>query len=220
MNNKDKKRVDQDVRPELWFKNYDYAGPEKANKTSPGKGLYNGKMDKYKSVKDFIEQKRKRRRELKNAKFTSDQLLRAANKFYHLLAQKVEESDGTIVTLSVRPTVNDILTRMNFNNKVQNTVQNMVNKNNNLRGNLNVSSFVTNASLSPNGWIIDPANSGLKVDGTLANQPEIRQLISGINQALFKSVAAQFNRLTKGGSLTGNKITDHVTDISETSIDV
>lgn len=63
---KDKKRVDLDVRPEgPWFKNYDYGDPDKATETSPGTGLYSGKMDKYKSVKDFIDQKRKRKHELR-----------------------------------------------------------------------------------------------------------------------------------------------------------
>ena len=89
MNKKDKKRVDLDVRPEgPWFSNYDYGGSEKATETSPGKGLYNGSMDKYKSVRDFIEMKRKRRRELKKATYTSDQLLKAATRFSDLVAQQ------------------------------------------------------------------------------------------------------------------------------------
>jgi hypothetical protein len=104
MNNKDKKRVDQDIRPKLWFSNYDYVGPEEATEISPGKGLYNGKMDKYKSVKDFIEQKRKRRRELKNAKFTSDQLLKAATRFSQLVAQE------TSIDYSAIDSVKQVLT--------------------------------------------------------------------------------------------------------------
>lgn len=104
MNNKDKKRVDQDIRPKLWFSNYDYAGPEEATEISPGKGLYNGKMDKYKSVKDFIEQKRKRRRELKNAKFTSDQLLKAATRFSQLVAQMSSSGDATTLSQTLKDT--------------------------------------------------------------------------------------------------------------------
>lgn len=50
---------------ETFFKNYDYGGPEEASETSPGRGLYNGKMDKFKSVKEFIEKKRKKREKLK-----------------------------------------------------------------------------------------------------------------------------------------------------------
>jgi len=60
---KDKKRVDLDVRPypSPWWKNYDYGGPEEGeSEVSPGRGLYSGKMDKYKSVKDFIEKSRAR----------------------------------------------------------------------------------------------------------------------------------------------------------------
>jgi hypothetical protein len=48
----DKKRLDLDVRPQNPLrKNYDY-----------GEGLYFGKMDRYKSVKDFLEKSRKNRR--------------------------------------------------------------------------------------------------------------------------------------------------------------
>jgi hypothetical protein len=62
----DKKRVDLDVRPEgPWYSSYDYGGPEEASDSGPGRGLYNGKMDKHKSVKDFIDKKRKRKRQLR-----------------------------------------------------------------------------------------------------------------------------------------------------------
>jgi hypothetical protein len=67
---KDKKRVDLDTRPypNPIFQNYDYGGPKDGNETSPGTGLYNGKMDQYKSTKDFINNSRKRnRKRRKNA---------------------------------------------------------------------------------------------------------------------------------------------------------
>lgn len=61
MSKKDKKRVDLDVRPEgPFYENYDYcADPDEPG---PGPGLYQGKMDKYKSTKEFIEESRKRKR--------------------------------------------------------------------------------------------------------------------------------------------------------------
>jgi len=60
---KNKKKEDLDTRPQLFWKNYDYGGPEDGeSEVSPGKGLYNGEMDKYDSVKDFIEKSRKRMR--------------------------------------------------------------------------------------------------------------------------------------------------------------
>lgn len=83
----------------LWFSNYDYGGPENATESSPGRGLYNGEMDKYKSVKDLLAKKRKRRRELKNAKNISDQLLKAASRFAQLVAQ-VQMASGDATTLS------------------------------------------------------------------------------------------------------------------------
>jgi len=64
-NKKRKKRVDKDIRPwpSPFWRNYDYGGPEEGEtEVSPGTGLYFGRMDKYKSVKDFIEKSRKRMR--------------------------------------------------------------------------------------------------------------------------------------------------------------
>ena len=61
MTKKDKERVDKDTRPEgPWYQNYDYLADPKED--GPGPGLYQGKMDKYKSVKDFVEKSRERRR--------------------------------------------------------------------------------------------------------------------------------------------------------------
>jgi hypothetical protein len=61
---KDKKRVDKDVRPapNPFFNNYDYGGPEEGSETSPGTGLYHGSMGKYKSVGDFLDKSRKRKK--------------------------------------------------------------------------------------------------------------------------------------------------------------
>lgn len=57
----------EEIRPTLLFKNYDYVDQTKSQKENgkefgPGSGLYHGKMDKYKSVKDFINSDRKRKR--------------------------------------------------------------------------------------------------------------------------------------------------------------
>jgi hypothetical protein len=61
----DKKRVDLDVRPHgPLYRNYDYGGPEDGEEdgkeVGPGRGLYNGPMDKYKSVTDFREKTKQR----------------------------------------------------------------------------------------------------------------------------------------------------------------
>lgn len=76
---KDKKRENLDVRPiGPLFRNYDYGGPEKATETSPGRGLYNGPMDKYKSVKDFVNKKRKDRKALRRKAWLEILLLKTA----------------------------------------------------------------------------------------------------------------------------------------------
>lgn len=51
-------RQDRDTRKHVLFRNYDYTS-EDPSEISPGGGLYNGPMDKYKSVKDFIDKRRK-----------------------------------------------------------------------------------------------------------------------------------------------------------------
>lgn len=55
------KKVDLDVRSKRFFQNYDYGGPEEGD-SGPGRGLYSGRMDKYKSVKEFIEKSRARQK--------------------------------------------------------------------------------------------------------------------------------------------------------------
>lgn len=81
---KNKKRVDLDVRPHPspWFSNYDYVDENKEQKEKgklgPGSGLYHGKMDKYKSVKEFIDSDRKRRRKQRK-KALAEIILRELN---------------------------------------------------------------------------------------------------------------------------------------------
>jgi len=60
---KSKKRVDLDVRPypNPLFTNYDYGGPEGGSDVSPGTGLYQDSMGKYKSVSEFLDKARKRK---------------------------------------------------------------------------------------------------------------------------------------------------------------
>jgi hypothetical protein len=59
------------VRPEVFFKNYDYGQQTKSEKENtklgPGSGLYEN-MDKYKSVKDFINSDRKMKRKQRKKK--------------------------------------------------------------------------------------------------------------------------------------------------------
>ena len=59
---KGKKRVDLEVRPHgPLFRNYDYGGPSGGSDVSPGTGMYQGPMKKWKSVQDFLSKSRKRK---------------------------------------------------------------------------------------------------------------------------------------------------------------
>lgn len=73
MTKKEKKNLD--IRPEIIYKNYDYVdqdkGEKKKTKSGPGAGIYNGKMDKYKSVKDFINTDRKMKKKQRKAALDS-----------------------------------------------------------------------------------------------------------------------------------------------------
>ncbi len=58
--------------PGVFFENYDYIDQNKKEKEKtkfgPGGGIYNGEMDKYKSVKDFVDTDRKMRRKQRKKK--------------------------------------------------------------------------------------------------------------------------------------------------------
>lgn len=63
------KKDTTDERPGPFYRNYDYGGPEDASDSGPGRGLYNGNMDKYDSVSDFLAKKRKKRRQVRKAAY-------------------------------------------------------------------------------------------------------------------------------------------------------
>ena len=57
------KRIDMDVRhPHIytWYRNMDYSPDPDPNETGPGGGLYHGPMDRFKSVKEFLDNRRKK----------------------------------------------------------------------------------------------------------------------------------------------------------------
>lgn len=83
------KRKNLDVRhPGIftWFTNYDYSDGDPSD-ISPGGGLYHGPMDKFKSVKEFVKNRRdqnKKKREKatkeSNADWRMEQLCKLAQK--------------------------------------------------------------------------------------------------------------------------------------------
>lgn len=55
-----------DQRPGPFYANYDYGGPENESEEGPGLGIYNGNMDKYDSIKEFLSKKRKSKKKKKS----------------------------------------------------------------------------------------------------------------------------------------------------------
>lgn len=72
MTKKEKKNLD--VRPEIIYKNYDYGQQTKSEKENtklgPGTGMYEN-LDKYKSVKDFVDTDRKMKKKKRKAALDS-----------------------------------------------------------------------------------------------------------------------------------------------------
>lgn len=66
------------MKHKAWFRNYDYSDGESTD-ISPGGGLYHGRMDRYKSIKDFLNKKRKRNKAVKQSFITKIEM--AARKF-------------------------------------------------------------------------------------------------------------------------------------------
>lgn len=76
------KKENLDIRPEVIYKNYDYGQQTKSEKENtklgPGSGLYEN-LDKYKSVKDFVDTDRKMKRKQRKSDLNSilDSLLKS-----------------------------------------------------------------------------------------------------------------------------------------------
>lgn len=176
---KKKKRVDLDVRPVgPWFRNYDYGGSEKATKTSPGRGLYNGSMDKYKSITDFLNKKRKPKVAMKQTHV--EQILQYASKFEHLIAQTVESDTKLIDTI-----------RQKYGQSIFNDAQKFLNEN-------AVSSIPIRIVFENNKVIFQVQSTGAdstKVDGELSNllNQKYAVVIFGLINKMTGGKAAPFN---------------------------
>jgi len=80
MSKKDK-RVDLDTRPYIQFKNYDYGNCE-PTEISPGGGPWNGTPGGgEKSLKDFIDKRRKQNKKLKRLSYLINIYYNKANSF-------------------------------------------------------------------------------------------------------------------------------------------
>jgi CheY-like chemotaxis protein len=99
----EKKRVDLDSRPPILFteyKNYDYTD-EEPDETSLGGGLYHGSMGKFKSIREFIEKRRKKLKERKEkfATLTYSITKMAANKKILVLDDDEDRHKGFVKAL-------------------------------------------------------------------------------------------------------------------------
>jgi len=94
--NKKDERASLDVRNKRpFFSNYDYAGPQDADETSPGTGLY-GDMSKHKSVTEFLDKKRKDNKMI-SASTSIKQLLANATKFQKIVLGQEVSMDYSMI---------------------------------------------------------------------------------------------------------------------------
>jgi|SRR6185436_8654738 len=159
-------------------------------------------------------------------------IFKLADKFIYKLQKHAQSSevDNSSVILAVRPTVNSILTKINFNSLISKTLQDVVNKiseaNQEIHGDIKIDIFVTNATGGIGKWRIDHATSGLKFTGSLVNDktvgPVFKQLISKANSLIFPSLEKEFNRISQVDKQgwAGDKITNHETNINEVNLNV
>lgn len=142
-----------------------------------------------------------------------NQLLSFTNSFYKKALELDSEVDSSNVTLSVRPTVNSILENSKVNEILQKAVQNLINKKPDLKGSFMANSFITNAVKQGSKWIVDPKTSGLVAKGEFASDPSIRGIVSKVNAACIQALNKEFNRVS--ANWTGNKVTNHQSDVNE-----
>ena len=145
-------------------------------------------------------------------------------------AQTNMEIDSTNVTLAVRPVINNVLTKTNFNNVLSKIIQDAANKaassNIELSGNIKIDTFITTANGNSGKWKIDPLTSGLKVSGSLLNNKLVSSSISSLimktNLSIFSELEKELNRVssTDKQGWAGNKISNHETNINEVNVEI
>ena len=101
--NKTDKNTGHEYSRGIFFKNYDLYGDEKGSATSPGSGFYQN-MNKYKSIKDFLNKKRKNKKnkplypeasdyKVEDQKVKNDNFKRNASYFQKIAADIVDLSE-------------------------------------------------------------------------------------------------------------------------------
>lgn len=140
-------------------------------------------------------------------------------------AQAAGEVDSTMVTLSVRPVINNTLRTINLGKLLQNAIQKASDAafaaGKEVSGSLSISEFICNATSSGGKWTVNPATSGLRVSGTLlqgAAGRDIKSVIAKANAAIIANVNKELNRMS--ANLPGTTLTNHSTDVDEISLEV
>jgi hypothetical protein len=149
----------------------------------------------------------------------ADVLLNAATKFELEVMAQLAEADSTLVTLTVRPIINNLMDKMKVSDKLNNILT--VASNKNLTGNVAIggSSFITNAKKVGNKWVIDPVTSSFpySIDGELANDQgvnkQVQMLVNSLKNTIITTLNNEFNRV----NIPGDIITDHSTSVDEKS---
>lgn len=160
----------------------------------------------------------------------ADKFERKLSKYAQTATPASSEVDSTVVTLAVGPTTNTTLTTMKFGDLINKAINDVNAKvyasGKELHGDLKISSFVTSATSTGGKWKIDPAKSGLKVEGTLMTDPvasaAIKAVVSAANAKIIPLLETQFNKQSQMDQegWKGTTITNHSTDINETTADL
>jgi len=134
-----------------------------------------------------------------------------------LQAYATSEVDSTMVTLYVRPIVNDAIGKANIPAKLNSILTSAANKG--LSGDVIIGGqyFITNARKVGGRWVIDPNTTSfpLVITGDLTNDAGIKSQFVNIVNSLKSSIISSLNTKFNQSNLEGDTITDHKTEVSD-----
>lgn len=132
-------------------------------------------------------------------------LLKLAEKFERKLSKYAEEVDSTILTLTIRPKINDLLE--SFKPRFLAVVGAIAKSGKPDSGDLAVGEhFFTSAAKVGGKWVVKP-ESYVQVAGSLADHPSVKALVGAFNAQARSIIQFELNRTA--ANLQGDTITNH-----------